>query len=504
MDVNLLLRGLVIGFSIAAPVGPIGVLCIRRTLADGRAYGLVSGLGAATADAIYGCVAAFGLTFISDLLVSQQVWLRLIGGVFLCYLGLRTALAKPAEEAAVAKGSSIVRAYASTFFLTLTNPMTIISFAAIFAGLGLAGAGGGYAMAGVLVLGVFLGSAAWWLLLSGGVGLFRDRFDLRAMRWINRISGAVVAGFGLLALVSVLCGCAPSRSNTIEPLPATGVPTGTCPPPTATFAPAPALSPTAAPPTMRPTPSSTPTPLPTAPPSSTSTELPSPSPLTLAGPAISHGGVDFTLDPALGSEVFVNRDADSLAVTSFLFAPEGLCRDVGCVTVYLTERYRAETFWGGDLLDSLQAAMETQSLEYFPTVGAAILLRAQTQHMRFESGAGIRAIVMRGQDGFFANNEAVVYDFHGLTDDGQYYVVATFPIDAPILLSTYDPAENTNEAALPLPELPDDGDELIAVMRDYNQEAQRQLDLLDGVSFNPALQLLDALVASLRVVSLSE
>ncbi len=204
MDITFLLKGLAIGFSIAAPVGPIGVLCIRRTLAEGRASGLVSGLGAATADAIYGCIAGFSLTFISNFLVSQQVWLRLIGGMFLCYLGLKTWFARPAEQAALAKGNGLVGAYASTFFLTLTNPMTIISFAAIFAGLGLAGTRGNYVSAGVLVLGVFIGSALWWLVLSGGVGLFREKFNPHGLQWVNRISGAIITGFGLFALLSAL------------------------------------------------------------------------------------------------------------------------------------------------------------------------------------------------------------------------------------------------------------------------------------------------------------
>lgn len=204
MDIPFLLRGLAIGFSIAAPVGPIGVLCIRRTLAEGRASGLVSGLGAATADAIYGGIAGFGLTFISSFLVGQQVGLRLIGGVFLCYLGLKTFLAKPAEQAASAEGNGLFAAYALTLFLTLTNPLTIISFAAIFAGLGLASTSGNYVSAGVLVLGVFIGSALWWLILSGGVGVFREKFNPDGLQWVNRISGAIIIGFGLLALLSAL------------------------------------------------------------------------------------------------------------------------------------------------------------------------------------------------------------------------------------------------------------------------------------------------------------
>ncbi len=204
MDISILLRGLIIGFSIAAPVGPIGVLCIRRTLTEGRASGLVSGLGAATADGIYGCIAGFGLAFISNFLVSQQVLLRLIGGVFLCFLGLKTLLAKPAEQAALAKGNGLVGAYASTFFLTLTNPMTIISFAAIFAGLGLASTSRNYVAAGVLVLGVFIGSALWWLILSGGVGVFREKFSHHGLQWVNRISGAIITAFGFFALLSAV------------------------------------------------------------------------------------------------------------------------------------------------------------------------------------------------------------------------------------------------------------------------------------------------------------
>jgi len=202
MDISFLFRGLVIGFSIAAPVGPIGVLCIRRTLTEGRASGLVSGLGAATADAVYGSIAGFGLTLISGFLVDQQTWLRLIGGAFLCSLGIRTLLATPAEGAVAIKGNGLVGAYASTLFLTLTNPLTILSFAAIFAGLGLASTSGNYISAATLVLGVFVGSAAWWLLLSGGVSLLRSRFDARAMRWVNRISGGIITIFGALALLS--------------------------------------------------------------------------------------------------------------------------------------------------------------------------------------------------------------------------------------------------------------------------------------------------------------
>lgn len=204
VDMNFLLRGFIIGLSIAAPVGPIGILCIRRTLADGRGAGLISGLGAASADAIYGCIAGFGLTFISNFLVGQQFWLRLMGGIFLGYLGVKTFLSKPTDRAATVRGNGLAGMYTSTFFLTLTNPMTIISFAAIFAGLGLASSSGNYASAALLVSGVFLGSASWWLILSCLVSALRTKFQARGLQWVNRISGLIIAGFGLMALLSLL------------------------------------------------------------------------------------------------------------------------------------------------------------------------------------------------------------------------------------------------------------------------------------------------------------
>lgn len=201
MDINFFLKGLIIGFSIAAPVGPIGVLCIRRTLDCGLTSGLVSGLGAATADAIYGCIAGLGLTFVSNLLIRQQLWLHLIGGTFLCYLGIKTFVSPPAQQAAQSRGKSLVSAYASTFFLTLTNPMTILSFTAIFAGLGIVSTRGNYVSAMILVMGVFSGSTFWWMLLAGGIGLFRRKFPLSQLQWINRISGVMITIFGLFALV---------------------------------------------------------------------------------------------------------------------------------------------------------------------------------------------------------------------------------------------------------------------------------------------------------------
>ncbi len=201
---SFLLKGFIMGFSIAAPVGPIGVLCIRTTLAQGRAAGFVSGLGAATADAVYGAVAGFGLTLVSSLLIGHQGWLRAAGGLFLVYLGVRAFAAAPVEAGPSRAGRGLLRSYASTFLLTLANPMTILSFAAIFAGLGLADAAGSHAAAGALVAGVFLGSAAWWLILSGVTAIARSRIGPDGMRCVNRLSGSVIACFGLAALASLM------------------------------------------------------------------------------------------------------------------------------------------------------------------------------------------------------------------------------------------------------------------------------------------------------------
>jgi threonine/homoserine/homoserine lactone efflux protein len=198
MHLEYFLKGLAIGFAIAAPVGPIGVLCIRRTLAEGRFIGFLSGLGAATADMSYGAVAAFGLTAVKDALINQQFWLHVVGGFFLLYLGIRTFLSKPAEKSALSPSArGRASAYFSTLGLTLTNPATIISFAFIFAGFQLAGASVSYGSAALIVLGVFLGSAAWWLTLSGIVGFLRDKFSQSWMLWVNRIAGVVIFAFGI-------------------------------------------------------------------------------------------------------------------------------------------------------------------------------------------------------------------------------------------------------------------------------------------------------------------
>ncbi len=204
METIFFLKGLVIGFVIAAPVGPIGVLCARRTLTHGRRAGFFSGMGAATADSFYGFVAAFGLTFISDMLIGHQFWIRLLGGVLLCIIGTKTLIGEPEQKNDVPRSAGrFAGMYTSTFFLTLTNPMTIFSFAAVFAGFGLAGAKGSLVSAGTLILGVFLGSGLWWLFLVGLFSLIKKRFERSELQWVNRMAGIIIAGSGVLVLLSL-------------------------------------------------------------------------------------------------------------------------------------------------------------------------------------------------------------------------------------------------------------------------------------------------------------
>ncbi|HVO41767.1 MAG TPA: LysE family transporter [Aggregatilineales bacterium] len=200
------LRGLILGFSIAAPVGPIGVLVIRRTLANGRLVGLFSGLGAATADMIYGAIAAFGVAIIAHLLMSLNAALHLVGGLFLCYLGFRIFVSRPAEKPAEVTGRGLAGAYGSTLLLTLTNPATILSFAAIFMGLGVSAGGGDTLSTALLVAGVASGSALWWFTLSGVTNLFRTRLTPAILMWVNRVSGTIILIFGIIALLTLRIG----------------------------------------------------------------------------------------------------------------------------------------------------------------------------------------------------------------------------------------------------------------------------------------------------------
>lgn len=199
-----LVKGLVIGFSLALPVGPIALLCIRRTLARGPASGIASGLGAATADGIYGSIAAFGITFISNFLFNHSITLRLVGGCVLCYLGVRIFLAVPGEKTPSGVENGLVHDYVSTLLLTLTNPLTILAFAAIFAAVGFGDSKGNYLGTAVLVGGVVLGSALWWFILCGTVGGLHRKVNDTVLRFVNMVSGTLIASFGLVVLLSLI------------------------------------------------------------------------------------------------------------------------------------------------------------------------------------------------------------------------------------------------------------------------------------------------------------
>ena len=201
MDTTLLARGFILGFTIAAAVGPISLLCIRRTLAEGRVVGLASGMGVATADATYGAIAAFGLTAVTDLLVDWHRALGLVGGLFLLWLAWRTIRSVPgAVTAENGERRGLPGAYLSMLGLTLTNPMTILSFAALFVGLGVTG--GNAAGATLLTLGVFAGSAAWWVVMVTVVGAVRSRLTPTGMRRINVASGALIGAFAIVSLAT--------------------------------------------------------------------------------------------------------------------------------------------------------------------------------------------------------------------------------------------------------------------------------------------------------------
>lgn len=193
------LKGVAIGAIIAMPFGPVGMLCLGRAIAMGLRVGLLSGMGAAAADALYGAVAAFGLTFVSDFLAQNARILQAAGGLFLVGMGLRLALSKAAPKPAETPKRRYAGAFVSIFLLTLTNPMTVVGFLAIFAGFGLGQTEVRSGEATAVVAGVFCGSMIWWAAIAFGGKLLRLRL-LARMRTIKRVSGGLIAVFGLWAV----------------------------------------------------------------------------------------------------------------------------------------------------------------------------------------------------------------------------------------------------------------------------------------------------------------
>jgi threonine/homoserine/homoserine lactone efflux protein len=203
MEPIFLLKGLIIGFAMAVPIGPIGIMSIRKTLAEGHSRGLIVGLGAATADSLYGSIAAFGLTFISDMIAGQHFWVSLVGGGLLLFLGIKTFLAKRKDPIIPSDKNGFWVSYVSAFLLALTNPLTIFAFVAVFAAFGL-GHKLSIISACILVIGVFIGSCLWFLTLGYVATLFRKKLDADGLRWVNRISGGLIILSGMVALVSLI------------------------------------------------------------------------------------------------------------------------------------------------------------------------------------------------------------------------------------------------------------------------------------------------------------
>ena len=202
----LVLSGVVMGLIAAVPIGPVNLICIRRTFAFGPLNGFVSGLGAALGDGIFAAIMGFGLTWIAQLIEGYATIIELIGGALMVWMGYKTFVSPPVprcpDDRPDKAGSNLARVMLSTFALTITNPVTLLSFGVMFAGLGgLAGGAGSYHDAGFVVAGVVGGSAGWWLALTTVIGLFHAKIDERAMRMINRICGVLVVGCGLAVLI---------------------------------------------------------------------------------------------------------------------------------------------------------------------------------------------------------------------------------------------------------------------------------------------------------------
>jgi threonine/homoserine/homoserine lactone efflux protein len=199
MDLELPLRGVVVGLIIAAPVGPVNVLCIHRTIERGWKSGVLSGVGAAVADTIYGAIAGFGISLVIQFLIREEFWIRLLGGILLLAIGVVYFFKAPGKFEAK-KDESSNSDFVSTFLLTATNPTTVLSFMAVLATLGL-GRQRPLWQTSFLVAGIFCGSMAWWILLASGVNLLRKKITDASMRWMNRVAGIAIGAFGLVNII---------------------------------------------------------------------------------------------------------------------------------------------------------------------------------------------------------------------------------------------------------------------------------------------------------------
>jgi len=194
----LFIKCFILGFSVSAPVGPIGLLCIQRTLSKGKSAGFFTGLGAVTANIIYASIAALGFSIVSTFLLQQQMYLKVFGAIFLIYLGTKTIMKKPSSDAAKLEGQSLIGMYLSTFFLMITNPLTILNFVAMFAGLGIEQSSKSGVTELTLITGVFLGATSWWFFLSYVVSVFKNKINPH-LTLVNKIAGVLIILLGVLA-----------------------------------------------------------------------------------------------------------------------------------------------------------------------------------------------------------------------------------------------------------------------------------------------------------------
>jgi len=202
LDVGLLIKGLVVGFVVAAPAGPIAILCLHRSIEQGHLSGIATGFGAALGDTVLGAIALFGFGFVAGFISEEQAPLRLGGGLLLCALGIVTFLRRPKTGVFVEDHISLIGAFVGAFALTLANPVTILAFLAIFTAIGIEHLVFQRIDAVALIAAILTGAAAWWMLLAVGAALFRDRFTEKVLIWVTRVSGLIIVGFGVAAIVS--------------------------------------------------------------------------------------------------------------------------------------------------------------------------------------------------------------------------------------------------------------------------------------------------------------
>jgi len=206
MGIFIFIQGIILGFSASVPLGPMGLICIQKTLNRGRLAGLISGTGAAAADTFYATIAAFGISFITDFIHKEQFTLRIIGSIILVLLGYKIFITNPAIQIRKQnrKKNNLLGDFVSIFFLTLSNPITVFFFGAVFASTGVLKGENSFLELVEVVVGVFTGGMLWWLILTTVVNVFRSKFRLKRLWWINKITGAVIVIFGIVAIIGTL------------------------------------------------------------------------------------------------------------------------------------------------------------------------------------------------------------------------------------------------------------------------------------------------------------